>query len=73
MIIAEAHNVPISSDKTDDRHGSFQIIAEPAPLVVQGHRGQLRQKLTSQFVPSVGFFPTALNFLRQQPKSLVTK
>jgi hypothetical protein len=37
MSIAEAHNVPISSDKTDDRHGSFQIIAEPASLVVQGY------------------------------------
>ncbi|MGH8345515.1 MAG: hypothetical protein ACRES5_02960, partial [Pseudomonas sp.] len=37
MNIAEAHNVPNSSGKTDDHHGSFQIIAEPASLVAQGH------------------------------------
>jgi len=37
MNIAQAHNVPISTGKTDDRHGPLRIIAEPAPLVVQGH------------------------------------
>jgi hypothetical protein len=63
----------INRSTTASHHRPPQIIADPASLVAEGPNGYLRQKLTSGFIPFVGFFFTGLNFRLGQPKSSETK